>query len=304
MNTESFSYSPLLRFSLILEALQKRPYLSRDELFQYLQKHGFDDSESTFRRTLRSLREVFKIYIEYDQKDKGYYINEEFSPNLDSFQQFLDLAATAAVLNDSMTEPEKVLPYLDFEEKGRLRGIENFKPLLQAIRNKRFVNYTHVNYYHETRKHYRVMPFLLKEYYNRWYLVVVLPESKEYRTMGLDRIEDLQIESETFTYRPRKAPKDLFKDIVGLMYSEGKVENVLLAADKYHAKYIESLPLHRSQRKVKEEGGKVYFRYRLIPNYEFRQKVLAMDFRATVMEPKSLADEFKKTIKEMLNNYN
>jgi len=297
------SFKNLLRLGLILELVQKRNYPSKADILQHLAKHDLAIDDRTFERYKAQLRESFKVHIDYKGKERGYEIDEINSPNLDQFRQYLEIVATAELLNESLENPERILPHIDFEDKGRLEGIELLKPLLRSIRDKRWLNFNHTNYYLDTTKAYRVMPMLLKEYYNRWYLVAILPESKEYRTFGIDRIKDLEIDSQSFSFEPKTKPKDLFRNIVGLMYSENKIEHILLEADVKHAKYLKSLPLHWSQQVEKETPEKVYFRYHLIPNYEFRQKVLAMDFKVSLLEPAWLAQEFKDTIQQMLKNY-
>lgn len=303
MSQNQFSARRLFRYALFIDFIEKRSYPSRAEITDYLERAGVGVSERTFMRTLKSLRETFKLYIEYDEKERGYFIDQSLSPHHQSFKNFLKMAVTADLVNFSLEDPAGLLQYVAFEEQGRLEGIELLNPLLQAIRAKRYVNFAHINYWQETRKPYRVKPLLLKEYFNRWYLVAALAGENEFRTFGLDRIQDLKIENKHFNEQPHKDPRELFRHVIGLTYSRGEPENILIAAQAQHARYLKSLPLHWSQKEVAEKDGEVLFRYHLIPNYEFQQKIFSMNTLVRVLEPQWLRDQYREVVKQMLENY-
>jgi hypothetical protein len=77
-------------------------------------------------------------------------------------------------LTDSLRESKDTLNYISFESQGDLRGIENLKPILFAIKNHRKVVFAHENFDTGKQRKYTVEPYLLKEYQTRWYLVGII----------------------------------------------------------------------------------------------------------------------------------
>jgi predicted DNA-binding transcriptional regulator YafY len=67
--------------------------------------------------------------------------------------------------------------------------------------------------------------------------------------------------------------------------------------------YLETKPLHRSQRIISrdDDGGIVEFD--LIPNYELEHAILALGEHAKVLAPASLRDKIKERTRKSMNNY-
>jgi proteasome accessory factor B len=207
------------------------------------------------------------------------------------------------LLTESLKESKDMLNYISFESHGGLRGIENLKPLLFAIKNHRKVSFTHENFDTGKQRKYSVRPYLLKEYQNRWYLVGIIGGLKEFRTFGIDRILNLEVKKEIFKPETKTDPIELFKNTVGLSYSYNELEEVVLSFTPLQAKYVKSLPLHKSQEIIEDNEKEVQVKLRIIPNFEFKQKILMLGEAVKVLEPKWLADDIKKSLTIALKNY-
>ena len=77
------------------------------------------------------------------------------------------------------------------------------------------------------------MPYLLKEYQNRWYLIGTTGGADDFKTFGIDRISELDVKKETFKLIPNINPNELFENTVGLNYSANKLEDVILSFTPY-----------------------------------------------------------------------
>lgn len=295
-------YNQIHRFALILERLKHYDFPKKKVLLDYINRYGKEVSMRTLERDIARIEEEFGVVIENHPKEKGVYIDRESSFGLDNFARYLQLVSTARLLKEGVQNPDDLMEYIDFEEKDRLEGSELLEPLLNAIRKKLWIEFNHVNFLYETVKFYRVMPQMLKEYKNRWYLVA-LTEQKQFRTLGVDRIKDLEVSVETFNYQPGQNPKDLFRRIVGLDYSAEKVEHILLSVEPLHARYLKSLPLHHTQKVEKETDEEVLIRLHVKPNFELKQNLLAMGDKMEVLEPESLRLELRETIARMHSYY-
>ena len=296
------SQGTIKRYILIVEKISTGTCPSFSDLKNYLERHGFGISGRTLQRDIEQIRIEFGVEIKYDRSRNGYLIDKNESIDLDSFLGFLDTVATADLLTESLKESKTSLRHIAFESEGNFHGAGLLKDILFAIRNKRKISFVHQNYIADTRKNYRIDPYLLKEYQNRWYVVGKV-EDKHFRTFGIDRIEDLRISTEVFKTNGKEDAASLFDNIIGLSYSEGKVEEVILSFQPVQGKYVKSLPLHRSQKIIKDDEKSLVISLDLIPNFELRQKILMMGETVKVLKPAKLAAEIKRSLANALKQY-
>lgn len=296
-------HGTIRRYTLIIEKIGRKQYPSFEIIKDYLFEHGFEISTRTIQRDIEQIRFEFGIEIKYDRNRNGYFIDTETSINPDSFLRFLEIVNTAELLTESLKESKDTLNYISFESHGDLKGIENLKPLLFAIKNHRKVAFTHENFDTGKQRKYSVRPYLLKEYQNRWYLVGIIGGTNEFRTFGIDRILNLEVKEETFKPETKIDPIELFENTVGLSYSYNELEEVVLSFTPLQAKYVKSLPLHKSQEIIEENEKEVQVKLRIIPNFEFKQKVMMLGETVKVLEPKWLVDDIKKSLTTALMNY-
>ena len=297
------AHGTIRRYILIIEKLTTRQYPSFSEIKDYLHEHGFEISPRTLQRDIEQIRFEFGIEIKYNRTKNGYYIDKEESINLDSFLRFLEIVGTANLLSESLKDGKKTLNYISFESQGDLKGIDNLERLLFAIKNHRKISFEHENFESGKKRKYSMKPYLLKEYQNRWYIVGIASGFNECRTFGIDRIQELQVSSETFMPDKKLNAAKLFENIVGLTYSFDKLEEVILSFTPFQAKYVKSLPLHRSQEIIGENEKEVLVKLLIIPNYEFKQKIFMLGDQVKVVKPLWLMKDVINNFKTVLRNY-
>lgn len=289
------------RYTLLIEKINSKHFPSFSILKDFLEDHGFNISPRTLQRDIEQIRNEFGIEIVYNRTKNGYFIDEDNSINLDSFIKFLEIASTGEILADSIREGKEVLDFISFESEGSLKGIENLKALVLATRNKRKVEFVHENYDFGTKKKYIVCPYHIKEYQNRWYVFGTI-EGDNFRTFGIDRISELKVLTQAF--KPIKTDAvEAFEDVIGLTYSQSKVEEVHIWLNPRQAKYANALPLHQSQKIVKEDKAGTVISLKVRLNYELVQKILLLGPNGKVLKPEKLVNEVKTTLSDMLNLY-
>lgn len=298
------SLAKLHRLYLLLEKIERGYHPSFNEIFNHYYNHGFEISRRSIQRDLNALRTEFGIEVAYNNSRGGYYIDYERSINVNSFYRFLEYAQNADMLSQSIKEDKQNLDFIHFESQGSLVGLDHLKDLMFAIRNHRIIEFTHYNFVRETRKQYRVHPYGLKEYQNRWYVVGRVPSIDNPLKFGIDRIENLRVLEDTFEPEKNFDIQDLFDDVVGLSRPESPKEEIILHFTSLQGKYIKTLPIHESQEILKEdekEGMKV--RIRVKPNFELIQKLMMQCEAVTVLQPQRLADEMHRIYQAALKNY-
>ncbi len=291
------------RYILIIEKIASAKFPSFKILKNYLFSHGFEISERTLQRNIEQIRYEFGIEIDYNRTRNGYFIDKETSINVDAFMRFLEIVSTADLLTESLKDGKNILDYISFETNGNLRGIENLKLFLFAVKNHRKILFTHYNFETGRNKNYQMKPYLLKEYQNRWYIVGLVQGITDFRIFGIDRIENVKVLTDIFKPDPKLNPVKVFENIIGLTYSNDEPEEVILSFTPLQGKYIKALPLHGSQEIIKETEKEVLVKLTVVPNFELKQKILMMGDRIKVISPKWLAKEIKSILMNTLKQY-
>lgn len=292
---------PLKRYFYEIEMIRKRK-ASLKEIYNYLEKHEIYTSTRTIERDINQIRQNFGINIVYDPQNRGYFIDEEMSPNLPNFIRFLEIANTVQLFLSGINHTKDFMEDIEFDLLGGLMGTENLGPLLEAIKNQITIKFSHFNYSTEEKKDVIFNPYFLKEYMGRWY-VIGLRDDNETRTYGIDRISNLTITDKTFVKTNSDKVKAKFNNIIGVVYSWHEQQEVILSFTPQQGRYIKSLPWHHSQKILVDNDKELRISLLLIPNYELEQQVLKHEADVVVIKPEWLKNEIKKKITNALKRY-
>jgi predicted DNA-binding transcriptional regulator YafY len=296
-------HSTIRRFSLIIEKIGRNLYPSFEDIKQFMHDHGFELSNRTIQRDLEQIRNDFGIDILYDRHRNGYFIDNYAGTSMDKLLRFFEIANTAELIIESFREGSDATEYFDFESKGSLKGIELIRPLMFAIRNRRKITFNYERFTTGYRAKYEIMPYLLKEYMYRWYLVGMVGKINEFRTFGIDCMEDLTVLKKTFTFQKGKDPRILFANTIGLTYSQNVVSEVIVSFSPIQGKYVKALPLHDTQEIIVDNDKGLRIKVHIIPNLEFKQRIMMLGKEAKVMAPDWLAKEIKDDLEAALGRY-
>lgn len=292
------------RYYIIVEQVKGDRYPSFSDLKECLAQEGFEISDRTIQRDIEQIRIEFGVEISYDRYRNGYYIDFEKSINLASFIRFLELVNTANIITESLHDSKKTLEYISFDSEGGLIGIDNLKPLLKAARENIVVTFDHISFQQNTVKPYKIQPYLLKEYQNRWYVFGIVEGLNQFRTFGIERIKNLKLTSEKFERDEKVNPVEKFKNTIGLVYSNNTLQRVVLSFTPQQGNYIKTLPLHSSQQVLIDNDKETRISIDVIPNYELTQQILKHGDRVRVIKPEWLKNEIETTFTKALKSYN
>ena len=198
------------------------------------------------------------------------------------------------------------------QETTYLRGMENFKIFVDAIKLKKPVSLIHYSYWHRKFKCIIVHPYLLKESNDRWY-VYGHSESEEHveeplRFFGIDRIYDPVIVNSHFIEANSEEYRTTFSNKIGInvIRKDGieKTETISLWVSSTMANFIKSMPLHKSQT-IKQYGlnGDILVTINVVPTKELVSLVLSYGQNMELIEPKWMRKEIKKELQQMTSNY-
>ena len=150
----------------------------------------------------------------------------------------------------------------------------------------------------------------------RWYVVGVKNSNAEVdvrklvRCLPFDRISFLKLicEKHPLPAKMKKflTPENYYEDSFGIYRMEDvPVEKIRIRAFYPEYNYIEEVPLHESQQKVKESKDGMYREYTLTvrPSRDFLQELLWHGRNIIVLKPESLRQEMIGILKDMTKSY-
>ena len=135
-------------------------------------------------------------------------------------------------------------------------------------------------------------------------------EKKLVRCLPFDRISFLKVicEKHPLSKEMKKflTPKNYYEDCYGIYRMENvPVEEIRIRAFYPEYTYIEEVPLHESQQKVKEAKDGMYRDYTLTvrPSRDFLQELLWHGRNIIVLKPESLRQKMIGVLKDMTDSY-
>jgi proteasome accessory factor B len=297
------------RYLLILKKLKVKPYSTYVELqsyienqFDYLQMQddnlqiGF--SKRTLQRDIKEIRNVFGIDIEYSKSNKGYYISQSETENM-NFQRMME----AFDMFNSLNLAQDLTPFIHLE-KRRPQGTENLYGLLHAIKNRLQIKFTYQKFWEEETSQRLVEPYALKEFKNRWYIMAKDSKDNNIKSFALDRLTNLEITNLNYQYPDNYNIEQSYRYCFGIINpNDEEPQDIILSFDPFQGKYIKTLPLHDTQQVLVDNDEETKIKLRLCLTHDLLMELLSFGDNMQVIEPKSLADQIKQAHEKAYRQY-
>ena len=283
---------------LIVEFLRNKP-ASFKQISNFLLNKQYEldydlaISQRTFQRDCNEIESLWGVEIAFNKRENHYEIvNNENDLHFDRIMEAFD---TVAVLQKSKT----VRNYL-YLEKRKSKGTEYFNGILHAIQNQLVVTFQ-LNSYWQAASFRRCVPKAIKESQNRYYLIAYDLDKNDFRNYGLDRISNFVITSEK-QKTPEINVEAFYQHAFGIQCYNDPVEIILEFAND-QKQYIQSLPLHASQKIIKENNETFTVALFMHPTNDFVMEILRYGAICEVIEPPFLRDRIVNEIKNMKKKY-
>lgn len=208
------------------------------------------------------------------------------------------------LLNDKFGLKNQGNKVMSLESNIDYKGYDYITPLFNAIINETVIK---INYEPFGREPYNIIfhPYFLKQYNNRWFVFGYNEFNQNpHWNLALDRING-NIETTKEKYRNDETDwQDFFDDIIGVSKDpNNETEEVKLVFSKEQAPYIQTKPLHWSQKSRSLEDGTLEIRIQVVINYELETRILSFGEKVKVVEPAKLVTTILKRIKKQFENY-
>ncbi|KFC61147.1 hypothetical protein FEM08_00830 [Flavobacterium gilvum] len=255
---------------------------------------NFDYSARTFDRDKKDIFDLFGILIQYNRKDKVYYIDEEIEDT--SVSRMVE----AFSIHQAIKESNKISPSIYLENR-KATGIHHLNGLLYAIQNNWQISFTHTKFWEMEITQRTVKPIAIKESQHRWYLIAEDNKDGQIKNFGFDRITNLKISDLKFKPIIFNVQKN-YQHAFGVE-TYHPAQKVVLEFSWQQGNYIKSFPLHSSQKVISDSEDALVIELFIHTTNDIVMELLKYGSEVEVIEPQKLKKEIKNRISQMMKIY-
>lgn len=252
-----------------------------------------DPSFSIFKSSL-TLAELEKLYQIVD-------LIKDFTglPQFEWLEQVRDRIQISA-LSDSKRKP--IVRFMHNPAIAEYR--KHFNPLYEIIQEQKPIELTYRRFNSKEERTYVVHPYELKEFACRWYLVGSVDHHPgSISCFGFERIISYKTSDVPFRENSRDLD-EYFDSMLGLTLNDDKdPQDVLLWVENSEYPYLETNPIHISQKLVREENGGKVISLHLYVNYELVMRIFSYNIGLKVLAPSDLLQKMRERVKIMFGYY-
>lgn len=300
----------IYRYGLIYKKLLQKPYSTFEEIRAYIEHQlsfiQMDDEDDdlsiglslrTFQREIKNMNRLYGIRIEYSRKKKGYYI-EQTIYDTSNFDRMMD----AFDVFNSLNIAQDISPYLLVENRKN-QGFEHLYALIHAIKHNHTIHIDYQKFGENSPIERIVNPYAIKEFKNRWYLVALDHKDDIMKVFALDRIKNIEKTNQSFSRPTQYEILKRFENVFGIIHLDEDPEEVILSMNQVQAQYLKTLPLHASQKVLKEDGTTCHLQLHVQITKDFIMELLSYGADITVVSPQHLRNTIIDIFQKGLKNY-
>ena len=251
----------------------------------------------TFHNHRKSILEQFGVVIECLRGSSLYYIDNPDALEKDSINQWLiDSFTVSNLLRDNRSVSDRIM--LENVPSGRFY----LECIIKAMRENIQLTIDYEDFFGNRIQGLTIYPYFVRLFKRRWYVLAFVPQEKDIRRFGLDRIKCIETQESKFKYPKDFSPQEYFTDFYGVFH-DTKPMTIRLKAYREKPHYLRSLPLHHSQREIESNNVYTIFEYKIAPTYDFIQEILYHANQLEVVSPESFRQQIKAIIQEMYGFY-
>jgi len=268
---------------------------------------AFMESEHGWSIPLERIKDGKRVYYRYPDKSfsiKNQGINQAEAEQLKEtlsimtrfkgMPQFEWIEEMQIRLEDTFKLKSHIQSTVGFEHNPYLKGLNHFTCIFNAIQNEVAIRITYQGFRQESPMQLILHPWYLKQYNNRWFLFGLNEEYRTITNFALDRIISFEEVKIKYIKNSNVNFEEYFDDVIGVtVRQEIPVEKILIKADKQIWPYIESKPLHGSQKFIKQIGSEIIIELNLQVNHEFMALLFSYMDAIEVLGPISIRKKIK-----------
>lgn len=325
-----------LRYYIIDRLLQKG-YPSMEDIQNACESElGKWVSASTIQKDIKALKEDevlgFLAPIRFSKKHNGYFYNKEgYSirklhlnrEQSQAFETLIDLIKSFGDSNLKQTLQQSIERIL-IDSKALLlkeeqillpefNPLSNFKileKLIECIVHQTVILIEHHSYTKKKTSKITLHPYFIKQIQTNWYIIGYSEKHKDIRHFAINRISEVITSDTPYKSTNKVELQEKYNQMVGC-YAFLHIGSILDAHPEYitfktasiSSSFLEEMPLHPSQKKIKQTQRETYFTIEVIPTKELMYEFIRLSDRIEVIEPKTIRKELIRMLKNSTNFY-
>lgn len=283
-----------------LAAMRNDPELGYDAPIAYNRTHrgyGYTDPDYTIKQfnLNEEQREALQFAARTLVQYRDFPIFETFHDALTKIADRLEIAPNLDMGHSA--------DFVQFEVAPAAEGTAMLAPLLSHIRNHDEIEFAYLKFGAEGSANYVVHPLLLKEHWNRWYLVAV--DGLAIKTFGVERIlpESIGYTGRRFTPPAGFNPQAHFAHSLGITRLDGDPLDIRCRIAPKLKAYLTTNPIHSSQTLHDHPNGTIELHLRVFPTFELYRFILGHGDEIEVLSPESVRSEAVRRLAAALDGY-
>ena len=255
--------------------------------------------ERKFHRYKQEIQDIFDVEI-CCNKSRGnyYYIDNKDDISGGFTRKWLLNAMAVHSMMDQAKDMNECILYEDISE-----GTQYLSLIVDAIKQRHQLQFSYHSFNSKGEYELTLAPYCLKVFKQRWY-VAGCPSTHptERRIYALDRVKEMRPTEIAFEYPEDFNAKVFFAPYYGV-FRNAEPTKVIIEATPESAKFLRLLPLHNSQKELRQFNGNTFFEYQIAPTFDFIQELRTHGSDIRVREPEALVEIFRQEAQKAYEMY-
>ncbi|NPD47577.1 MULTISPECIES: YafY family protein [unclassified Lentimicrobium] len=193
---------------------------------------------------------------------------------------------------------------IEFDSNPYLKGREYIGQLYAAINNQKVLEISYRSFKSEHPEVIIIHPYFLKEYNNRWFLFGLDNKADYLPNLALDRMMNVEECNLEYIRNTKINFEEYFEDVIGVSVdTNNEIQKVILKVDVELWPYIQTKPLHGSQKIVEHGSEYVMISIEIKRNYELESLILSFGDKIELMEPALFRHDLLNRIERLREKY-
>ena len=254
--------------------------------------------ERKFHRYKEDIQEIFDINIRCNRAYNYYYIDNKDDISGGFTRKWLLNAMAVHSMMDQAQDMNECILYEDIPE-----GTQYLSLIIDAIKQRHQLSFTYHSFNRQEQYELTLAPYCLKVFKQRWY-VAGCPSThpNEIRIYALDRVKDMRPTDLAYTYPKTFNAKEFFAPYYGVFRNAEPVK-VIIEANPTSTQFLRLLPIHESQKELRQFHGNTFFEYYIAPTLDFIQELRTHGTDIRVREPEELVAIFREEAQKAYEMY-
>ncbi|WP_266362729.1 helix-turn-helix transcriptional regulator [Tellurirhabdus rosea] len=221
------------------------------------------------------------------------------------FSHFNQLTEVVQKLEDHVYAAAHAQPaVIDFEKNENLRGLNYLDVLYQAVIHRKALLLTYQSFRARAPQQIVFHIWWLKEFRNRWFAVGISEKGPTVLHLALDRMLDVQPTDAEYRPNENYNPETFYRDVIGVTVGmTSRPMHVRILVNPENAPYVETKPLHASQKVLERRAEGMVIGLFVQLNMELEKEILGYGEGMTVLAPERLRRRLKDRLASAVVNY-